>query len=76
MLVSYRLSDAGRDWRVGMLHGQTVIDVSAYGSSAGRISSVKELLPLLDEVGAHWAPSQPGEACRAVKQRRKSEQHV
>jgi len=57
MLVSYRLRDSERDWRVGMMHGQTVIDVSAYSSSAGRFSSVKEFLPLLEEIGA-WANQQ------------------
>ncbi len=58
MLVSYRLRDSERDWRVGMMHGQTVIDVSAYGSSDGRSSSsVQEFLPQLDEVGA-WANQQ------------------
>jgi 2-keto-4-pentenoate hydratase/2-oxohepta-3-ene-1,7-dioic acid hydratase in catechol pathway len=41
-----------------MMHGQTVIDVIAFGSSAGRFySSVKEFLPLLDEVGS-WAEQQ------------------
>lgn len=58
MLVSYRLRDSDTLWRVGMMRDQMVVDASAYVSRDGRsYSSVQELLPLLDEVGA-WASQQ------------------
>ena len=58
MLVSYRPHASEHDWYVGMVHDRAVIDVSAYISSTGRpSSSVKECLPLLDEIAA-WANQQ------------------
>ena len=58
MLVSYRLSAADAGWRVGIMHGQAVVDVSKYVASDGRsYSSVRDLLPLLDELCV-WASQQ------------------
>jgi len=58
MLVHYRLNTSDAAWRVGMMRDQAVVDVSAYVSSDGRsYSSVRELLPLLDELCV-WASQQ------------------
>ena len=58
MLVSYRPRDTDIPWRAGVMREQQVVDASAYTSSDGRsFSSVKELLPLLDELCV-WASQQ------------------
>jgi len=58
MLVNYRLNTSGAAWHVGMMRGQAVVDASAFVSSDGRsYSSVRELLPLLDELCV-WASQQ------------------
>lgn len=58
MLVSYRVSGSDTAWRVGMMRDSAVVDVGAYVSSDGKsYSSVKELLPRLDEV-VEWASQQ------------------
>ncbi|HCI78095.1 MAG TPA: hypothetical protein DHW02_00215 [Ktedonobacter sp.] len=58
MLVRYRLSGSDTPWRVGMMRDQSVVDVAAYASSDGKsYSSVKELLPRLNEV-SDWATQQ------------------
>jgi 2-keto-4-pentenoate hydratase/2-oxohepta-3-ene-1,7-dioic acid hydratase in catechol pathway len=58
MLVSYRLNNSDATWRAGILHDQAVVDAGAYVSSDGRSSSsVRELLPLFDELCA-WASQQ------------------
>ena len=58
MLVSYRLNNSDATWRAGILHDQAVVDAGAYVSSDGRsYSSVRELLPLFDELCA-WASQQ------------------
>jgi 2-keto-4-pentenoate hydratase/2-oxohepta-3-ene-1,7-dioic acid hydratase in catechol pathway len=58
MLVSYRFRDSEDAWRAGMMRDQSVIDVSTFGSGdKSSYSSVRELLPLIDEVGV-WANQQ------------------
>ncbi len=58
MLVSYRLRDSDSGWHAGMMRDQAVVDMSAYVSRDGNShSSVRELLPLLDEMGV-WANQQ------------------
>ena len=58
MLVSYRVGGSDTAWRVGMMRDSAVVDVSAFVSSDGKsYSSVKELLPRLDEVG-EWVSQQ------------------
>ncbi|GAC1383456.1 MAG: fumarylacetoacetate hydrolase family protein [Herpetosiphon sp.] len=58
MLVSYRLRDSETAWRAGMMRDHEVVDASAYVSSDGRsYSSVRELLPLLEELCV-WASQQ------------------
>lgn len=59
MLVSYRPRDTeDTPWRAGIMHDQAVVDASAYVPNDGRsYSSVRELLPLLDDLCV-WADQQ------------------
>ena len=58
MLVSYRSRDSDVAWHVGMMSNQAVVDASVFVSSDGRsYSSMRELLPFLDEVCV-WASQQ------------------
>lgn len=55
MLVRYRPQETNAPWRIGIMRGQEVVDASAYRSNDGKTSSsVRELLPLLDELCV-WA---------------------